>query len=68
MLEHLRRHSTPPTDLIGIIAHVRTRWRLKLALRGALYVLGVAFALFLLAAYAMETVRFTSASLGDTAS
>ena len=40
MLEYLRRRSTPPTDLVGIIAHVRTRWRLKLALRGALYVLG----------------------------
>ena len=63
MLEYLRRRSTPPTDLVGIIAHVRTRWRLKLALRGALYVLGVAFALFLIAAYAMETVRFTGASI-----
>jgi hypothetical protein len=63
MLEYLRSRNTPPTDLVGIIAHVRTRWRLKLALRGAVAVLGVAFALFLIAAYAMETVRFTGASI-----
>ena len=63
MLEYLRSRNTPPTDLVGIISHVRTRWRMKLALRGAVSVLGVAFALFLIAAYAMETVRFTGASI-----
>src|SRR5688500_9878727 len=63
MLEYLRDRSTPPTDLVGIISHVRNRWRLKLALRGALYVLGAAFALFLVAAFAMEAVRFTGASI-----
>src|SRR5688572_31043835 len=63
MLENLRSHSTPPNDLFGIIAHVRTRWRLKLALRGAACVLGVAFVLFLLAAYGMEWLRFTTASI-----
>src|SRR5688572_15712589 len=62
MLDYLRR-STPPDDLLGIIAHVRTRWRWKLALRGAVYVLGVAFAIFLLAAYGMESVKFTAASI-----
>ena len=35
MLANLRRGSPPPTDLFGIIAHVRSRWRMKLALRGA---------------------------------
>ena len=49
MFENLRRTSAP-ADLVGIIQHVRTRWRLKLALRGAVYVLGSAFALFLVAA------------------
>src|SRR5688572_25827833 len=63
MLDFLRQGSTPPTDLVGIISHVRNRWRLKLALRGALFVLGAAFALFLVAAYAMEAVRFTGASI-----
>ena len=63
MLDNLRRSSTPPQDLFGIIAHVRNRWRMKLALRGAVYVLGVAFAIFLLAAYGMESVKFTAASI-----
>ena len=63
MLDYLRRRSTPPDDLLGIIAHVRTRWRLKLALRGALYVLATVFVLFLVAAYGMETVKFTSTSI-----
>src|SRR5688572_25195181 len=63
MLDYLRRRSTPPDDLLGIIAHVRTRWRLKPALRGALYVLATVFVLFLVAAYGMETVKFTSTSI-----
>ena len=63
MFENLRSPSAPPTDLFGIIAHVRTRWRLKLALRGAACVLGIAFALFLIAAYGMEWLRFTTASI-----
>ena len=61
MLDQLRR-STPPQDLFGIIAHVRNRWRMKLALRGAVRVLAVAFGLFFLAAYGLEWVRFTPAS------
>ena len=45
MLDHSHQTSS---DLFGIIAHVRTRWRLKLALRGAACVLGVAFVLLTL--------------------
>src|SRR5687768_1679119 len=63
MLDYLRNRSTPPNDLLGIVAHVRNRYRLKVALRGAMYVVGIAFALFLVAAYGMETVKFTSTSI-----
>ena len=62
MLDQLRR-STPPQDLFGIIAHVRNRWRMKLALSGAVRVLAIAFGLFVLAAYSLEWVRFTPASI-----
>ena len=63
MLDDLRRRSTPPQDLFGIIAHVRNRWRMKLALRGAVVLLAVAFGLFVVAAFGLETVRFTSTSI-----
>ena len=42
MIEYLRRHSTPPSDLLGIIGYVRGRWRMKLAVRGAVRVLAIA--------------------------
>ena len=48
--EYLRRRSTPPTDLTQIISEVRSRWRLKQALRGAVRHVGVALALLLVAA------------------
>jgi hypothetical protein len=63
MLDQLRQRSTPPRDLFGIIAHVRNRWRMKLALRGTVRLLAVAFGLFVLAAYGLETVRFTATSI-----
>jgi hypothetical protein len=63
MLDELRRRSSPPQDLFGIIAHVRNRWRMKLALRGAVNLMAVAFGLFVLAAYGMQTLRFTSTSI-----
>ena len=48
--EYLQRRSTPPRDLKAIISQVRSRWRLKLMLRGVVRSLGVAVALFLVAA------------------
>jgi hypothetical protein len=63
MLDNLRRSSTPPHDLFGIIAHVRNRWRMKLALRGAVALLAAAFGLFVLAAYGLEAVKFTTTSI-----
>ena len=47
MLDSLRRRSASPTNLLDIIGEVRTRWRMKLALRGALAVAGIGFGLFL---------------------
>src|SRR6266545_1884812 len=63
MLEYLRRQSTSPTTLLEIIAAVRSRWRLKLALRGALAIAVTGFVLFLLTAYGLEWARFSDASI-----
>lgn len=63
MIDYLRRRSTPPTDLVGIIRHVRARWRMKLALRGAVALLATAFLLLLAAAYGMEWARFSGVSI-----
>src|SRR5512134_1929380 len=62
MFDNLRRRSSP-TSLLEIIAQVRSRWRMKLALRGAVSVAAIAFGLFLLAAYGMEWARFSGASI-----
>ena len=63
MFDNLRRRSLSPTSLLDIISEVRTRWRMKLALKGALSVAAIAFGLFLLAAYGMEWARFSGASI-----
>src|SRR4029078_5208130 len=63
MLEYLRRQSATPTTLLEIIAAVRAQWRLKLALRGALGIAVIGFALFLLTAYALQWARFSDASI-----
>src|SRR5688572_20259257 len=63
MFESLRRRSTPPSDLLEIIADVRSRWRLKLALRGLACVVGVLVVLFLIAASGMEWWKFSATSI-----
>jgi hypothetical protein len=63
MLEYLRHRSTPPTDLLGIIAYVRGRWRMKLAVRGAVTVLFIAVAVFFAAASGLQWARFSGASV-----
>src|SRR5262245_51675798 len=63
MLDYLRRRSTRPTNLLDIIADVRTRWRMKLALRGVVCAAGLWFAVFLLAAYGMDWACFNPASV-----
>jgi hypothetical protein len=63
MLEYLRRQSATPTTLLEIIASIRSRWRMKLALRGALAIAVIGFALFLLIAYGLQWARFSDASI-----
>ena len=52
--EYLQRRSNTPADLTQIISELRSRWRLKLALRGVARSVGVAVVLFVVAAYGME--------------
>jgi hypothetical protein len=60
--DYLRR-SDPSAELTGIIGQVRRRWRLKLALRGALAVLGLGLIVLLLSAWGLEAWRFTAGSI-----
>src|SRR5688572_28766220 len=58
-------HATPGdrSQLTSIIRDIRKRWRLKLALRGAAFVV-VGFVLTLvLSAYALETLKFSPGSI-----
>ena len=52
-----------PSDLRQVIGDVRSRWRLKLVLRGVVRSVATAVALFLVAAYGMEWARFSPASI-----
>ena len=56
------RHSSPGT-LLDIIQQARSRWRMKLALRGVVRVVAIAFGLLLIAAYGLDWARFTAASI-----
>ena len=55
--------STSSSDITRIVTDVRKRWRLKLALRGVARIVGVAVALFVVAAYGMEWARFSPAAI-----
>ena len=55
-------HSSPGT-LLDIIQQARSRWRMKLALRGVVRVAAVAFVLLLVAAYGLDWARFTPTSI-----
>ena len=60
------RSPTPSPDrpeLLQIVSQVRSRWRLKMALRGAAGVLGGSLLGLALAAGALEYLRFTPASI-----
>src|SRR5687767_3146461 len=46
-------------ELINVIRQVRRRWRMKVALRGALLVVVLTIAVFLVSARALEAARFT---------
>lgn len=61
MTEDLR--PVDSSELLDVIRQVRRRWRLKLALRGALGVVGLGLVVLLLSAYGLESWRFTAASI-----
>src|SRR5262245_30326019 len=62
MSQDLRR-TDASAELLDIIRQVRQRWRVKLALRGALGVVGLGLAVLLLSAYGLESWRFTVGSI-----
>ena len=51
------------TVLTTIIGDIRKRWRIKLALRGAMFVVGGAILALLLSAYSLETLKFSPGSI-----
>src|SRR5678815_5756801 len=57
------RRSHDSSDLIDIIRQVRRRWRYKLAMRGAVGVLGIGVAILLLSALGLESWRFSPGSI-----
>src|SRR5262245_37533720 len=59
----LKQSSNSPKSLIDIVRQVRQRWRLKLALRGAVNVLATVVLLTLVAAYGLEWARFSGGSI-----
>ena len=53
----------PSSELVEIIRQVRRRWRMKLALRGALGVVGVGLLVLVLSALGLESWRFTPGAI-----
>src|SRR5690349_3914282 len=53
------RREESASELVAIIHQVRRRWRMKLALRGALAVVGLGVLVLLISAYGLESWRFT---------
>src|SRR5688500_19217240 len=51
------------SELTSIIREIRKRWRLKLAVRGAAFVVGGFVITLLLSAYALETLKFSPGSI-----
>ena len=51
------------SELTGIIRDIRKRWRLKLAVRGAAFVVAGFLLTLLLSAYALETLKFSPGSI-----
>jgi hypothetical protein len=50
-------------ELIRVIRHVRNRWRLRLALRGAAVVLAVGIAALAVSAFGMDQLRYSGSSV-----
>src|SRR5580765_656423 len=62
MIDDIRRTESA-SELVEIIHEVRRRWRLKLALRGAMGVVGFGVLVLLLSAYGLESWRFTAGAI-----
>ena len=58
-----RNESPVESDLIDIIRQVQRRWRMKLALRGAATVAALMVAVFLAAAFGLESSRFAPGAI-----
>jgi hypothetical protein len=56
-------HDSDPDHLRRVIATVRRRWRLRLALRGLAATGGTALLAFLLSAYSLEQLRFSDGAV-----
>src|SRR5512134_4168045 len=50
-------------ELISVIRQVRTRWRMKLALRGAVGVAGLGALVLLAGAFGLEAARFSAGAI-----
>jgi hypothetical protein len=59
----LHDESEPRLALLEVIRQVRQRWRLKLAVRGAVGFLGATILALIASAYALETLKFTPAAI-----
>ncbi|HEY7443185.1 MAG TPA: DUF4175 family protein [Vicinamibacterales bacterium] len=57
------RETIDRDELLTLIRQVRGRWRTKLAVRGAAFVLGVGFAALLMSAYGLEILRFRPSAI-----
>ena len=57
------RRTESASELVDIIHQVRRRWRMKLALRGALGVVGLGVLVLLVSAYGLESWRFTAGAI-----
>src|SRR5690349_15166348 len=55
--------ATIQSDLTAIIRDIRKRWRMKLALRGAMFVVAGGILSLLLSAYALEYLKFSPGSI-----
>src|SRR5436305_14866503 len=51
------------TELTGIIHQIRKRWRLKLAMRGAAFVVAGGVLALLISAYGLERLKFSPGSI-----
>src|SRR5688572_6060803 len=63
MPDQERDRGTSPHQLLTIIGQVRSRWRLKLALRGALRMGLIVAVLLFAAAYGIERARYASSAV-----